>query len=128
MNRYSGEIHINPVPILRDNDFNNDGHIADINEVFDRTISLNHTISERIKALRNYLAAQTLPSEPRFHFAPGGYIEISEVPDKILIEMQSKGLLDLFDWATDKEWVKRFGRHFGLVWENGRAVDLNSES
>lgn len=128
MNRYSGEIHINPVPVLRDNDFNNDGYIADISEVLERTISINHSISERIDRLKSYLANHSFVSEPRFNFAPGGYIEISGIPDSVLLEMKTKNLVELFDWATDKEWVKRYGRQFGLIWENGRAVNLNGEA
>jgi hypothetical protein len=125
VNRYLGEIKINPVPILRNDDFNNEGEIEDINQTLSRAIEVNREISQRLKKLKDYLAGGSQASNTEFNFDPGGYISMRGFSDKELLDMNSKGLIDLFDLATDKDWVKRYGMQFGLVWENGRAVEIN---
>jgi hypothetical protein len=125
INRYSGEIRINPVAILRNNDFNNEGEIDDIDELLQEAIDLNVRIRDRMEALQSYLKANSFSSQVNFNFAPGGYIAMTGFTDDELLEMKARGLIDLFDYATDRDWVKRFGARFGLVWENGRAVSLN---
>lgn len=125
INRYSGEIRINPVAILRNNDFNNEGEIEDIDELLQEAINLNARIRERMEALKSYLQTNSFSSQITFNFAPGGYIAMNGFTDNELLEMKAKGLIDLFDYATDRDWVKRYGAQFGLIWENGRAVSLN---
>lgn len=125
INRYSGEIRINPVAILRNNDFNNEGEIEDIDELLQEAINLNVRIRERMEALKSYLQTNSFSSQITFNFAPGGYIAMNGFTDNELLGMKAKGLIDLFDYATDRDWVKRYGAQFGLIWENGRAVSLN---
>lgn len=125
INRYAGEIRINPVAVLRNDDFNNDGQISDINKVFDETLKLNREISERITRLKTYLESSPAGREVKFNFSEGGYIAMKGISDEELLAMRSKGLIDLFDFATDRDWVKKFGRHFGLIWENGRAIRIS---
>ena len=124
VNRYAGEIRINPIAILRNDDFNNDGEIRDINEVFSETISINHAISERIAKLKAYLDAAGVSGSTRFNFADGGYIAMKGFTDQQLLDMKSKGLIELFDFARDKDWVKKYGVQFGLIWEGGQAVKI----
>jgi len=52
VNRYAGEIHINPIRILRNDDFNNDGHIKDIDATLTQVFELNQKISERVQHLK----------------------------------------------------------------------------
>lgn len=124
INRYAGEIRINPIAVLRNNDFNNDGEIQDIQQVLTEALHVNHSVSERITKLQNYLKASGGATSMKFNFAEGGYIALRGLSDQELLTMKSRGLIDLFDFATDKEWVKKYGHQFGLIWENGRAVAL----
>lgn len=123
-NRYAGEIHINPIRILRNDDFNNDGHIKDIDATIKQVIDLSQKTSERMKQLKEWLQNSNNQGTVQFHFADGGYISIKGLPDSQLKQLAAKGLIELFDFATDKDWVKKFGPQFGLIWENGRAVEL----
>ncbi|MFN3840230.1 MAG: hypothetical protein ACK4RF_05940 [Cyclobacteriaceae bacterium] len=124
VNRYSGEIHLNPVPRLRNNDFNNEGNIPDINATLTDAIRLLDEIRERLQEVRRATSTLSFMGEARFHFAPGGYISITGITDDQLKELHRKGLIELFDFATDRNWVKRYGHLFGLSWENGQAVEL----
>ncbi len=124
VNRYAGEIRINPIAILRNDDFNNNGEISDINEVFSETLRINHATSDRIMKLKAYLEANGLSGSTRFNFADGGYIAMKDFTDQELLDMKSRGLIDLFDFACDREWVKKYGVQFGLIWEGGRAVKI----
>lgn len=124
INRYAGEIRINPVAVLRNDDFNNEGFIEDIHSVFDETLRINHAISERITRLKAYLKALPASRKVNFNFSDGGYIAIKGLTDDELLAMKSKGLIDLFDFAFDREWVKKYGQQFGLVWEHGKAVQI----
>jgi hypothetical protein len=121
VNRYEGEIHINPIAILRNDDFNNDGAIVDVDKVLAQAIEINQTVSDRLTKLRSYLKSKGRSGFPRFNFAEGGYISMKGLSDKELLQLQSNGLIELFDWATDKDWVKKHGAEFGLVWEGGQA-------
>jgi hypothetical protein len=121
VNRYSGEIRINPIAILRNDDFNNDGRIHDIQEVLGQVLELNNTISQRVEKIRERIATA---SGAQFFFAEGGYIGMRGFSDDQLLEMHAAELIDLFDFATDRDWVKKYGAQFGLVWENGRAVEM----
>lgn len=123
VNRYEGEIHINPIRILRNDDFNNDGHIRNIEATLNQAIELNQKISDRLLAIKSWLAAKKF-SSIQFQFAEGGYISMRGLSDVQLKELANQGLIDLFDFATDKDWVKKYGPQFGLVWENGRAVEI----
>jgi hypothetical protein len=123
-NRYAGEIRINPMPILRNDDFNNAGEIGDIDDVLAEALAINNKIGDRINRLRAYLSANDLSGNRQFNFADGGYIAMKGFSDKELLELKSKGLIDLFDFATDKSWVKKYGAQFGLIWEDGRAVEI----
>ena len=58
INRYEGEIHINPIRILRGDDFNNDGHIKDINATLSQALELNHKIGKRLQAIKTWLDAK----------------------------------------------------------------------
>lgn len=122
INRYAGEIRINPVAILRNDDFNNDGAIASINEVLHQTLEINEAISQRVSKLKAHLLSTVFSGPIEFHFSDGGYIGMKGFTDEELLDMKSKGLIDLFDFATDKNWVKKYGVNFGLAWEDGRAV------
>ena len=122
VNRYSGEIRINPVAILRKDDFNNEGGLEDIDEVLSQAIEISKTISDRLQKLKAHLKAKGFSQNLKFNFSEGGYIAMKGCSDGELLEMKSKGLIDLYDLAADKEWVKKYGAQFGLVWENGRAV------
>ncbi len=124
VNRYEGEIHVNPIRILRNDDFNNDGHIKNIDATLNQAIELNQKISERLQAIKSWLNAKKY-SSIQFRFSEGGYIGIKGLADVQLKELASQGLIELFDFATDKEWVKKYGPQFGLVWENGRAVEVD---
>lgn len=123
VNRYEGEIHINPIRILRNDDFNNDGHIKEIEATLDQAIELNQKISVRLIGVKSWLASKKY-SGVQFRFAEGGYISVKGLPDTQLKELAAQGFIELFDFATDKDWVKKFGSQFGLVWENGRAVEI----
>ncbi|HTH54613.1 MAG TPA: hypothetical protein VL728_01120 [Cyclobacteriaceae bacterium] len=123
VNRYEGEIHINPIRILRNDDFNNDGHIKEIEATLDQAIELNRKISLRLIGVKSWLASKKY-SGVQFRFAEGGYISVKGLPDSQLKELAAQGFVELFDFATDKDWVKKFGSQFGLVWENGRAVEI----
>jgi hypothetical protein len=124
INRYSGEIRINPISVLRNDDFNNEGEIDVIDKTLRDAISINNEISERLTRLKDYLRKNFGSAQPKFNYAPGGYIAVNGFSDDQLLEMKRIGLIDLFDFATDRDWVKKYGRHFGLIWENGRAVSL----
>ncbi len=124
VNRYSGEIHINPMRILRIDDFNNDGHIKDIEATLKETIDLNLKINDRLKHLMAWLERGNASGTMQFHFADGGYISVKGVSDSQLQQLHSKGLIELFDYATDRDWVKKYGQQFGLMWESGRAVEI----
>lgn len=123
INRYAGEIHINPVRILRHDDFNNDGHIEDIDATLAEAMELNKKISDRLQHIREWLRKSNSASV-HFHFSDAGYISITGLPDAQLKELAANNLIELFDFATDKDWVKKNGRQFGLIWENGRAVEV----
>ena len=123
INRYEGEIHINPIRIMRNDDFNNDGHIKDINATLNQAIELNTKIGKQLLAIKVWLEAKHF-SGVQFRFAEGGYISVKGLSDVQLKELASQGLIELFDFATDKEWVKKHGPKFGLIWENGRAVEI----
>jgi hypothetical protein len=123
-NRYSGEIRINPISILRNDDFNNEGEINDIHKTLQEAIAINNEISERLQRLKAYLGEYHGAARLQCNYAPGGYIAINGLGDDELLEMKRLGLIDLFDFATDRDWVKQYGRHFGLIWENGRAVSI----
>ncbi len=123
VNRYEGEIHINPIRILRNDDFNNDGQIKNIEATLNQAIELNHKISQRLQALKSWLGTKKF-SGIQFRFAEGGYINLKGLSDAQLKELASQGMIELFDFATDKDWVKKYGPQFGLVWENGRAVEI----
>jgi hypothetical protein len=124
VNRYEGEIHINPIRVLRNDDFNNDGHIKNIEATLDQAIELNQKISKRLLGIKSWLGA-TKYSGVQFRFAEGGYINIRGLSDAQLKELAAQGLIELFDYATDKDWVKKYGPQFGLIWENGRAVEID---
>ncbi|MBI1766843.1 MAG: hypothetical protein HY015_03080 [Bacteroidetes bacterium] len=124
VNRYEGEIHINPIRILRNDDFNNDGLIKDITATLNQAIDLNHKITQRLQGFKALLEAKKIPGGVQFRFAEGGYIGVKGLSDDLLKEFASQGLIELFDFATDKDWVKKYGPQFGLVWENGRAVEI----
>ena len=123
-NRYAGEIHINPIRVLRNDDFNNDGQIKDINATLKEAIEVNKGIAERLQKLQAWLSKRNFPSSIQFQFTDGGYISLKGLPDHHLQELASQGIIELFDFATDKEWVKKYGAQFGLIWENGRSVEI----
>jgi len=123
-NRYAGEIHINPIRVLRNDDFNNDGQIKDINATLKEAIEVNNGIAERLQKLQAWLSKRNFPSSIQFQFADGGYISLKGLPDHHLQELASQGIIELFDFATDKAWVKKYGAQFGLIWENGRSVEI----
>lgn len=124
VNRYAGEIHINPIRILRNDDFNNDGRIKNIQATLNEAIDLNHKIAQQLQRLSAWLEAANFSGGIQFHFAEGGYISMKGLPDIQLKELASQGLIELFDFARDKDWVKKHGQQFGLIWENGRAVEI----
>ncbi len=124
INRYSAEIHVNPIRSLRNDDFNNDGRILDINGTLNQAIELSENISTQLRHLQAWLQKGNVMGSIQFHYADGGYINIKGLSDAQLLELESKGLIELFDFATDKNWVKKYGHQFGLVWEEGRAVEV----
>ncbi len=123
-NRYAGEIHLNPVRILRNDDFNNDGQIKDIRKTLDEAIELTNLISKRLQQIKLWLEKENSFSAIQFQFAETGHISVKGLTDEQLKMLEAKGLIELFDFATDKEWVKKYGQRFGLIWENGRAVEI----
>jgi hypothetical protein len=123
INRYEGEIHINPIRVLRNDDYNNDGLIKNIEATLNQAIDLNEKISHRLKLIKSWLDAKKY-SGIQFRFAEGGYISVNGLSDPQLKELSAQGLIELFDFATDKDWVKKYGPQFGLIWENGRAVEI----
>ena len=124
INRYAGEIHINPIRVLRNDDFNNDGQIKDIQTTLKEAIELNQKIATRMQQLMTWLNKKNFPSSIQFQFAEGGYISLKGLPDSQLQELAAQGMIELFDFATDKDWVKKYGQQFGLIWENGRSVEI----
>ena len=124
VNRYAGEIHINPIRILRNDDFNNDGHIKNMQATLNQAIELNHKITQQLQQLSEWLEAGNFSAGVQFYFAEGGYISVKGLSDAQLKDLASEGLIELFDFATDKDWVKKYGPQFGLVWENGKAVEI----
>lgn len=124
INRYAGEIHINPVRILRNDDFNNDGRIADIKDTLATVIEINQDMNDRLNKLINWLKKENSAHMAQFEYAQGGYIQIKGLTDDQLLYLESKGLIELFDNATSKEWVKKYGPLFGLIWEDGGAVEI----
>jgi phage-related protein len=125
INRYAGEIHINPIRVLRNDDFNNDGQIKDIEATLKEAIVLNQKIASQLQQLMAWLNKKNFPSSLQFKFTEGGYISLKGLPDHQLKELAAQGIIELFDFATDKDWVKKYGAQFGLVWENGRSVEIN---
>jgi len=123
-NRYAGEIHNNPIRSLRNDDFNNDRQIKDINATLKDALELNQKITERLQRLKAWLDKRNFPSSIQFQFAEGGYISLKGLPDQQLQELATQGMIELFDFATDKDWVKKYGPQFGLIWENGRSVEI----
>jgi hypothetical protein len=123
VNRYAAEIHINPIRFLRNDDFNNAGHIEDIKSTLAEAIKLNEAIRERMLQIQAWLQKGDYKSVS-FHYADGGYISMQGASDKQLLELKSKGMVELFDFATDKSWVKKYGHQFGLIWEDGKAVEI----
>jgi len=124
INRYAGEIHINPIRVLRNDDFNNDGQIKDIEVTLKEAFELNQKIAKRLQQLMNWLNKKNFPSSIQFQFAEGGYISLKGLPDHQLQELAAQGMIELFDFAKDKDWVKKYGQQFGLIWENGRSVEI----
>lgn len=124
INRFAGEIHINPMRILRNDDFNNDGHIKDIEATLNEAIKLNQKINTRLQQLKAWLEKGKASGSMQFHFADAGYISVKGLSDSQLQQLSAKGLIELFDYATDREWVKKYGSQFGLIWEGGRAVEI----
>jgi len=124
INRYAGEIHINPIRSLRNDDFNNDGHIKDMEVLLKDAIELNQQINDRLQRLKTWLERGDTPGNLQFNFADGGYISVKGLPDDQLKQLASKGLIELFDYATDRDWVKKHGMLFGLIWEGGRAIEV----
>lgn len=122
-NRYAGEIHINPISQLRNGDFNNDGRIQDAEATLTEALELNQKIGFKLQQLKIWIDTKK-SGLVQFHFADGGYISVSGLPDSQLKELASRGLIQLHDFATDKNWVKKFGHHFGLIWEDGQAVEI----
>jgi len=123
VNRYAGEIHINPVRILRQDDFNNDGHIKDIESTLAQAQELNQKISEQLQLIRQWLKKSNA-ANLQFHFTDAGYISVKGLSDSQLKELAAKGMIELFDFAREKGWVKKYGQQFGLIWEDGRAVEI----
>ncbi len=123
-NRFAGEIHINPMRILRNDDFNNDGHIKDIEATLNEAIELNQKINTRLQQLKAWLEKGNASGSTQFHFADAGYISVKGLSDNQLKQLAAKGLIELFDYATDRDWVKKYGSQFGLVWEGGRVVEI----
>ena len=124
INRYAGEIHINPVRILRKDDFNNDGNIKDIMLTLQETIELNQHINARLQKLKAWLEKGNATAGMQFYFADTGHISMKGLSDSQLLMLAEKELIELFDFATDKSWVKKYGHQFGLIWEDGRAVEI----
>ncbi|MEY4930024.1 MAG: hypothetical protein RI909_748 [Bacteroidota bacterium] len=124
VNRYAGEIHINPVRVLRGDDFNNDGHIKNIEDTLEEAIALNEEINSRLRGIKAWLEKGNAAAGIQFHFADGGYISVKGLSDAQLQQLASKGLIELFDYATDRDWVKKYGMQFGLIWEGGRAISI----
>lgn len=112
VNRYAGEIRINPIAILRKDDFNNSGEIENIEQMLAQTIQLHESIRAKLMRLKEYL--RKYPSANReFFFADGGYIGLKGFADTELLALKSEGLIDLFDFAVDKGWVKKYGAQLG---------------
>lgn len=124
INRYAAEIHINPIRFLRNDNFNNDGRIDNIDGTLNQARQLCTTIHERLSLIQTWLTKSDIKASIQFHYADGGYISMKGASDAQLLELESRGLIELFDFATDKNWVKKFGHHFGLVWEDGKAVEI----
>jgi hypothetical protein len=122
INRYAGELRINPIAILRHGDFNNDGKIHDIDATLRDALDAVTTIHARLEKLKDYLTETKASARIEFFFADAGYIGMNGFTDAELLSLNRKGLIDLFDFATDKSWVKKYGAQVGLVWEDGRAV------
>jgi hypothetical protein len=123
VNRYAGEIHLNPIANLRGGDFNNDGRIDDINLTLTKAIDITREIEKKLSSIRLWLKSNDSHSA-RFHFADGGYISIEGLPDIQLKALSGLGLIQLYDFAVDKNWVKKFGHHVGLIWKDGQAIDI----
>ena len=100
-NRYAGEIHINPVRILRNDDFNNDGLIKDIQQTLAQAIELNHAISNRLQQLKKWMEKENNFSAIQFRFSESGHISVSGLSDDQLKMLASKGLIELFDLLDD---------------------------
>ena len=124
INRYEGEIHINPIRVLRDGDFNNDGEIKDIAVVLREAVDINQKISDRMNQLMRWIKQENISAAVQFRFADGGYISMKGLPDRELKKLSDSGLIELFDHATERDWVKKYGHQFGLMWEGGRAVEV----
>jgi hypothetical protein len=124
INRYEGEIHINPIRILRNGDFNNDGEIEDIADVLAQAIEINQTVSDRLNRLLRWLKQEKFSAAVKFRFADGGYISMRGLSDHELKKLSASGMIELFDHATERDWVKKYGHQFGLMWEGGRAVEI----
>src|SRR6187402_320208 len=105
INRYAAEIHINPIRFLRNDDFNNDGRIQDIDGTLKQAIELNEMIIDRLQHLQTWLQKGNVRGAIQFQYADGGYISMKGASDAQLLELKSKGLVELFDFATDKNWV-----------------------
>ena len=120
--RYVGEIHLNPIRVLRNDDFNNDGHIADISDTLDQAIEITVAIQARLQQFRDWVDKAGLSA--RYAYEPGGFISVTGLSDAVLQELAARDLIALYDRATEKDWVKKYGMLYGLIWQEGRAVDV----
>jgi hypothetical protein len=77
-----------------------------------------------MSTIKSWIEAKKSSGGVQFRFAEGGYISIKGLSDGQLKELASQGLIELFDFATSKDWVKKHGHQFGLIWEDGRAVEV----
>ena len=127
INRYAGETRINPIAILRNDDFNNSGEIRDIDDLLAETISIQNMMTDRLKRLKAYLMTMKLSGAPTFRFSEGGYIAMGGLSDQELIRMKSQGLIELYDYANERNWVIKHGAQFGLTWEGGRAIEVQGK-
>jgi hypothetical protein len=123
INRYSGEIHINLIAHLRNGDYNNDGRIDDIQRTLIEAIEVNNQIGVKLQQIKTWLDKHS-DKAIRLSYADGGYIRIDGLPDSSLQELASHGMIQLYDYAIDKNWVIKFGHLFGLIWANGQATEV----
>jgi len=99
VNRYAGENPHQPIRILRNDDFNNDGHIKNMQATLNQAIELNYKINQQLQQLRAWLEAGNFFRCVQISLCGWRYISVKGLSDAQLKDLASEGLIELFDFC-----------------------------